>query len=130
MGLIPRFEPDYGFIAVQICQRFGAKILCVVATLADARHLPSVLRVDELSVMTSAPGDDISLVIQSWLTRNKVDNFDVVFNLHGAALHGTEVNFMSAMGRYIHHQTTTSVPTNIPLGAPITQVITKIYRHL
>ena len=73
--------------------------------------------------MTSAPGDDISLAIQAWLTRNKVDGFDLVFNLHGAAIHGTEINFITAMGRYIHHQTTTSAPTNIPLGASVTQVI-------
>ena len=123
-GLIPEFESDYGFIAVQLCQRFGAKFLCTVATPADVRRLSRELRVDESSVMTSAPGDDISLAIQAWLTKNKLDGFEVVFNLQGSAMHGTEINFMTATGRYIHHQTTTtSARTGIPLGAPITQVI-------
>jgi hypothetical protein len=123
VGLILEFEPDYGFIAVQICQRFGAKFLCTVATLPDARRLSRELRVDELSIMTSAPGDDISLAIQAWLTKNELDGFDVAFNLQGTAMHGTEINFMTATGHYIHHQTTSPSRTNIPLGAPITQVI-------
>lgn len=123
MCLIPEFEPDYGFIAVQICQRFGAKFLCTVATPADAKHLSRELRVDELSVIISAPEDDISLAIQTWLTRNKRDGFDVAFNLQGIAIHGTEINFLTATGHYIHHQTSSSARATIPLGAPITQVI-------
>ena len=123
MGLIPKFEPDYGFIAVQICQRFGAKFLCTVATLVDAKRLSRELHVDDLSIITSAPGDDNSLAIQAWLTSNKLEGFDVAFNLQGITIHGTEINFMTATGHYIHHQTTSSARTDIPLGAPITQVI-------
>ena len=124
MCLIPEFEPDYGFIAVQICQRFGAKFVCTVATPAEARRLSRELRVDELSVITSAPGDDVSLAIQAWLSGNKLDGFDVVFNLQGTAMHGTEINLMTATGHYIHHRTSSSsARTDIPLGAPITQVI-------
>ena len=97
--------------------------MCTVSSLTDAKRLSHELRVDESSVITSAPGDDISLNIQAWLASNKHDGFDVAFNLQGTALHGTEFNFMTATCHYIHHQTTTSASTNIPVGAPITQVI-------
>jgi hypothetical protein len=92
----------------------------------DARRLSRELRVHESSIMMSAPGDDISFAIQAWLTKNKLDGFEVAFNLEGTAMHGTELNFMTATGHYIHHQletTSSSIRTNIPLGAPITQVI-------
>ena len=103
---------------MQLCQRFGAKFFCAVATVADAKRLSVELHVDEQSITTLMPGDDISSAIQTWLAMNNLGGFDVIFNLQG-----TEINFMTAMGHYIHHNLTSSDRANIPLGVLITQLI-------
>jgi len=108
---------------VQLCQRFGAKFFCAVATAADAKRLSLELDVDEQSITTSMPGDDISSAIEKWLALNNLGGFDIVFNLQGTAMHGTEINSMTAMGHYIHHNLTSSDRANIPLGVLITQLI-------
>lgn len=114
---------DVGFGAVQLCQRFGAKFFCTVATPADGKRLCDELNVDEQAIATSLTINDKTSVVQTWLLENKLCGFDIVFNLLGSSINSTIFNLLTAMGQYIHNKSNSVGQVSIPPGAPITRVI-------
>ena len=114
---------DVGFGAVQLCQRFGAKFFCTVATPADGKRLCDELNVDEQAIATSLTINDKTSALQTWLSVNKFCGFDIVFNLLGSSISSTIFNLLTAMGQYIHNKSNSVDQVSIPSGAPITRVI-------
>ena len=117
------FLLDVGFGAVQLCQRFGAKFFCTVATPADGKRLCDELNVDERAIATSLALNDKTSAVQAWLSENKFCGFDIVFNLLGSSISSTIFNLLTAMGQYIHNKSNALDQVSIPVGAPITRVI-------
>ena len=108
---------------MQLCQRFGAKFFCTVATPADGKRLCDELNVDEQAIATSLTLNDKTSAVQTWLSENKFCGFDIVFNLLGSSISSTIFNLLTAMGQYIHNKSNAVDQDNIPSGAPITRVI-------
>ena len=108
---------------MQLCQRFGAKFFCTVPTSADGKRLSDELGVDEKAITTSLLANDTNSVVQTWLSENKLDGFDIVFNLLGSAMNSTIFDLLTAMGQYIHNKANSVDKVTIPSGAPITRVI-------
>ncbi|KAF8800322.1 hypothetical protein BYT27DRAFT_6834852 [Phlegmacium glaucopus] len=112
-----------GFGAVQLCQRFGAKFFCTVATPADAKRLSDELNVDEQAIATSLFTNATTPALQTWLSENKLSGFDIVFNLLGSSMNATIFDLLTPTGQYIHNKSNTVDQVKIPSGAPMTRVI-------
>ena len=108
---------------MQLCQRFGAKFFCTVATPADGKRLCDELNVDEQAIGTSLTLNDKTSAVQTWLSENNLSGFDIVFNLLGSSISPTIFNLLTAMGQYIHNKSNSVEQFSIPSGAPITRVI-------
>ena len=108
---------------MQLCQRFGAKFFCTVATPADGERLCDELDVDEQAIATSLTITDKTSALQTWLSVNKLCGFDIVFNLLGSSISSTIFNLLTAMGQYIHNKSNAVDQVSIPSSAPITRMI-------
>ena len=108
---------------MQLCQRFGAKFFCTVATPADGKQLCDELDVDEQAIATSLALNEKSSAVQTWLSKNKFRGFDIVFNLQGSSISPSIFNLLTAMGQYIHNKSNAVDQVSIPSDAPITRVI-------
>jgi len=114
---------DVGFGAVQLCQRFGAKFFCTVATPADGKRLSDELNVDERAIATSLLVNATTSTLQTWLSENKLFGFDIVFNLSGSSMSATIFDLLTPLGQYIHNKSNAVDQVKIPSGAPTTRVI-------
>lgn len=117
---------------MQICQHFRAKFLCTVTSISEAEQLSAVLKVDPKSItILLHDGRLSSHAIQTWLSSNKLQGFDIVFNPSGRLSHSAAINFLTVKGCYIHNQTSLSEPVTIPVGAPTTHIINlaKLIQH-
>ena len=72
---------DVGSGAIQICQRFGARYFCTVATNEDAERLSTELGVDHKDITVISAGEDVTGFVSKWLSERNSDGFDVVFKL-------------------------------------------------
>lgn len=118
---------------MQLCQRFGAKFFCTVATSAEGKRLSDELNVDEKSIATSLLVNDSTPAVRTWLSENKLPGFDVVFNLLGGSISTTIIDLLTATGQYIHNKSNVASKdkVKIPSGASITRVIdvSKLVEH-
>lgn len=112
-----------GLGVIQLCQRFGAKFFCTVATDADVMELSTELNVDKQSISVLLPGDNVRSTVQTWLAMNSCGAFDIIVNPQGSSAFTTGIDFLKPMGHYVHIQKRPSDPVDLPSGAPTTHVI-------
>ncbi|KAJ3411290.1 hypothetical protein HDV05_002436 [Chytridiales sp. JEL 0842] len=107
----------YGFAAVQLCQRAGAKFFCTVSTTKESTWLSSALGVSADSIALRQGTEYVELTTK-WLKSGQATGFDIVINPPSTEAVAKDSKLIKKLGCFVFvgKQTTDTISSQVPFN--------------